>query len=655
MSVPEAAEPVAQPAARSGSGWSARRTVDAKVLVALDQLSEAERLITHTLEVEPQDLTALNLFAKIKHMRGELSQAVACWAQLHCRSPHNELALLRLMSLLELARDPERHAGEFLALGGAQLAGVLELEAAFRQLLARRPDDARATCARLANKHRGRDRELYKLCTLAGAWIAELSGDLDQARSDLEALGRERGFETDTDRVLGLARVYERIGDKKHLEKAIHVHSWLDRSFEKLSAQSRLAFVHRKLGNAAEAEEHERRFQLAFERRMHRPSRAELAVVAATRFFPLDRLASVKASSDVSATALAGGSDRQRALFDFLSGDVDAARAYFEEGSELLDRKYLGSLRAYDGELDGAVEVMLEALREDPNDPHVACFLLTEQGGERAERVALAMAGPLGDLARDGLERALAETPRRARLWLALSKLLRAQGKTADAARHEDRARALEEAKQRDQRLVGRVLAAAVYNFVGKSKGLVHQIWVDRKPATPGRGGFLHPEDVLGNLTPEMRQGVRNTFLAVREYARSRFPHRTADILDHDYTYKVTKEDEPSGGLSAGLPTALAFLSVFIQQPIPQDVAFSGVVIADSHDVLVVRRIGDADHKLKAAFHRNLRAIVLPAENRIDLHESRAVPRAATEELARFVSSFDEAITETFGQHVWLE
>jgi ATP-dependent Lon protease len=151
-----------------------------------------------------------------------------------------------------------------------------------------------------------------------------------------------------------------------------------------------------------------------------------------------------------------------------------------------------------------------------------------------------------------------------------------------------------------------------------------------------------------------MRQAVRNTFLAVREYARSRFPHRTADILDHDYTYKVTKEDEPSGGLSAGLPTALAFLSVFLQESIPQDIAFTGVVIADSHDVLVVRSVGDSEYKLKAAYHKNLRALVLPAENRAELVLSRAVPRAATEELARFVSSFDEAITETFGPRVWL-
>jgi hypothetical protein len=55
-------------------------------------------------------------------------------------------------------------------------------------------------------------------------------------------------------------------------------------------------------------------------------------------------------------------------------------------------------------------------------------------------------------------------------------------------------------------------------------------------------GGFL--DEILGNLTAELTQAVRNTFLAVREYARANHPHLTGDILDFNYSYKVTKEDE---------------------------------------------------------------------------------------------------------------
>src|SRR5579885_1203299 len=89
----------------------------ARVLVELGELDEAEREIAEALDDDPGDLTALNLFAKIKHMKGELSQAIACWAQLHARSPHNEITLMCLSALLQIAKDPARGAGEYVALG----------------------------------------------------------------------------------------------------------------------------------------------------------------------------------------------------------------------------------------------------------------------------------------------------------------------------------------------------------------------------------------------------------------------------------------------------------------------------------------------------------------------------------------------------------
>src|SRR5579862_6510424 len=89
----------------------------AQVLVELGELQDAERELAEVLEASPEDLTALNLLAKIKHVRGELSQAIALWAQIHARSTHSERALMYLGSILQLARDPERGAGEYLALG----------------------------------------------------------------------------------------------------------------------------------------------------------------------------------------------------------------------------------------------------------------------------------------------------------------------------------------------------------------------------------------------------------------------------------------------------------------------------------------------------------------------------------------------------------
>src|SRR5262245_5842868 len=178
--------------------WSAEdRLAHARVLVEIGELYDAEGPLASVLEERPDDLQALDLLARIKHMRGELTAAIALWAQVQERSPRSQTGLLRLSSLLQLARDTERGGGEFLALGHFQLwrkpAAHLELEDAFRTFLARRPDEARERCEQVAQKYKGRDADTYKLAVLAQAWIAEMSGDLDRARSMLEDLGKERG------------------------------------------------------------------------------------------------------------------------------------------------------------------------------------------------------------------------------------------------------------------------------------------------------------------------------------------------------------------------------------------------------------------------------------------------------------------------------
>src|SRR5262249_54437992 len=140
------------------------------------------------------------------------------------------------------------------------------------------------------------DPMLYKLAVLAKAWIAEMSADLDMACATLEALGQERGFETDTDRVLSLARVYERVGTRDRLERAAHVFRFLERSYGKMSAVGRLARIYERLGDAERAETYARRWLSAFEARMHRPTLADVARVAARRYVPLESLANLRAS-----------------------------------------------------------------------------------------------------------------------------------------------------------------------------------------------------------------------------------------------------------------------------------------------------------------------------------------------------------------------
>jgi len=197
------------------------------------------------------------------------------------------------------------------------------------------------------------------------------------------------------------------------------------------------------------------------------------------------------------------------------------------------------------------------------------------------------------------------------------------------------------------------VLSAAVYRLGRKSKGLIHEVWAGRQPTLPNQGGWLAPENIFGNLSSEMREGVRNTFLAVREYARAKLPHHTHGLMDFHYSYKLPKEDEQSGGLSAGLPTALAFLSVFMQRPVPNTIASSGVVVADAHDVLTVRPVGDAEYKVKAAYHRDLATLILPLGCRATLRENAQVPHQICQEMVQYVQSLDEAVVLVFGPDIF--
>jgi hypothetical protein len=228
-------------------------------------------------------------------------------------------------------------------------------------------------------------------------------------------------------------------------------------------------------------------------------------------------------------------------------------------------------------------------------------------------------------------------------------------GDGAEGRKCRDRAETLEQTARRDANPIGRALAAAVYRFAGSTKGLVHEVWASRELATFGYGGTLPDSRILGNLPGEMRASVQSTFLSVREYVIAKFPHLARDLFDHVYTYKVTKDDEPSHGASAGLPTALAFLSVFLQRPVPQTLCASGVIVADAHDVLSLKAVGDTEAKVKAAYNKNLERIVLPLANRAELEANGRIPARVREELVRYATDLDAAVRLVFGDALMLE
>lgn len=632
------------------------RLAYATLLVEIGELYDAEAEVTEALSQRSEDVEAIDLIAKIKHLRGELSEAIAYWGQVHARCPGKETAEVRLSSLLQTARESGRGgSGEFLSLGPNHLwrkpAVYLELEEAFRLFVARQPDEARGRCDRVARKYRRSDPDTFKLAVLAKAWIAELTGEAGEARRVLEELGGERGFESDTDRLSALARLYEADGSEDLLEKAIKIYAFFEREQPRVSVLGHLAALHRRLGRLAQAERWDAAFLDLFRRRMHRPSFGDAVRIAARHYVPLYKLASAR----LAASPLPGRpSAREEAIAEALGGNLAAAGRLLAGGRHALDLKYRGDLAVLSGETGKAVRLYIESLEADPRSPRVVGWLLGEETAAFHRSVEAYFSRPDRGLeAVAMLEAAVRETSLRPSLWKQLATLLGIVGRPADAQRAARRASDLEEAARGRRGPVGRALAAAVYHFGGKPRGIVHEVWATRRPAEAGRGGYL--EEVLGNLTPEMTQAVRNTFASVREYAQAKWPHLTRDFRDYAYSYKVTKDDEPSGGVSAGLPTALAFLSVVLDRPVPQDVASTGALVADAHDVLVVREIGEAEHKVRGACNRNLRMLLLPEGNRAGLQGSALVPGPVRDELVRFVPDFDAAARLVFGEDVFVD
>ncbi len=628
------------------------RLIHARVLIELGEAQEAQREVAAVLEQQPEDLDALNLFAKIKHIRGELSQAILCWAQIYARSPMSGTAQLQLKSILQLAMDPERGAGEFLALGQYRLArkptAHLELEEAFGLFIARRPKEARARCEEIAARHRGREREVFKLAVLASAWFAELSGDLEAACSTLEWLGEERSFATDVDRVLTLVRVYERIGSPPKLEAAIHICRYLRAQFDTMSTLSQLSALHRRLGHHRIADEYETEYAAAFRRRMNRPTLDDVVRTASARYLPIPRLLELRLPAEPRALEL---SRRARALADVLLGDRVGARTGFARGQALLDEQYLADMTLLSGDVEGAIDRYLALLRRDPRELAIISWLLDWQRSSPSPSVAAHFRQvPALLAAKEALERAIEQSPGRPAHWRRLATLLSLHADHAEGATIASRrASAHQAADLRKTRPVGRVLSPAVYQFIGKQKGLIHEVWADRAIARPGFGGTLPSDQLLGNISDELRRVVQSIFVSVREYARTKFPHLTEDLDEYTYRYKMTKEDEPSHGTSAGLPTALAFLSVFIQKAVPQDLAATGMIVTDAHDVLSIRAIGQTEHKVKAAYNRNLALIILPEENRPEVEANPRLPKAVQAEIVRYVADLDDAVRLVFG------
>lgn len=656
--------PSAPVSTHAGASTSAPPDVDERLLVAmtlleLGDLPEAEQELAGLDGAAADDLRA-----RLAHVRGDLTRLVELWARRGGVEPVASLALRRLGAIQHLAHDPSGSSHDLLRLAqrerAATPAAYVELGMAMRLLATGSPVEARAHAGWVARRYATSDREAHKLAVLAEAWIAQHTGDLAGARELLEGLGRARGFEEDRDRLLVLAGVYEALGDPDQLRAAVSVLRFLERD-PSAGLAGRLARALDRLGESAEAEREERRHLAAFRRQLGRPAAADVVAAAACRYLPLARLRLLRlptAPDPAEATT-----PRRRALALALAGEPGAARDRLRGGPvEPLDLHYLADLALQRGELEEAAELHLSALdragahgfrlaRAHAHTHARTWAVLLDLHARAPSRVVTARlhAPEVGERVLDLLGRAAALAPEEPERWRRLAVLHDVLDDPDEADRHRARAQALAA-----RRPVGRALAASVYRTPTGPEGLVHELWAARGSHCPGRGGSLALEAIAGNVTPALRVMVLGTFLAVRELVRARLPLAARAIDDWDYTFKVTKDDEPSDGPSAGLPVALAFLSVFLDRPLRQDVASTGVVVTDAHASLRVQPVGDLEHKLRGVCHRSLRRLIGPAGNLPEVERSATIPRAVRTEQLAGVETVEEAARLAFERDPFL-
>ncbi|MCK6548617.1 hypothetical protein L6R52_22420 [Myxococcota bacterium] len=639
----------------------------ARLLFWAGRVADADRLLRPLVRTHPSRPELLRVWALVKHDQGQLTDAIRALDRLATTTPSEPSAMASLEVLHRLAQQPEADRRELELVGDEALVRThraqLDLERAFRLATQQKFTSAVALAEAVAERVRTVDPGLFKLALLEKALLLDGLGQFEGAIQTLERLGNTRGFEVDRDRLLALARTYERRGTPDDLARAQKVHAFL---FDQTGAPEhlgRIARIARRRGDDAEAQHAERRFLQAFRREHLELTIDELLEASRLHYVPLAVLRSLVAPEDELGAALAAAhwsrDPRRRAMLLALEDQRDESAAIFADlvasgRARPVDLKYFADLRAEEGDAEGARALYLAALsEEDAGDVEVLGRLLASESSDVDELVRPMFHDPDKRRAtHEALVQAAKGHQRSPEVWRTLARFERLVGRAEDAERHAAKAAAL--AEVRPEVPIGRVQVAAVYELHGRKRGMVHEIWAARHRVGIGRdGGLLDESSIFGNVAPDMMRDIQNVFVAVRAFVEHKFPHLVGDLRDYRYVLKVTKDDEPSGGSSAGVAVALAFVSVFLQRPVRQDVAITGAVVVDSSSEIRVHRVADVDYKVLGVHQRRLAHLALPEENRADLEASDLVPRPIWERRAAFVRNLTQVMKVVFGDDVW--
>lgn len=569
----------------------------------------------------------LSLRAQLAHRAGEISEALTCWRELHQQNPHAETAVLRLAALRE-------EEGRSIP-GRPTHPDLPYVRKALRHVVEGQLERALATCVE-GNKMAlaAGDGEQRKLLTLLEALVHELGGRLDAAVATLERMGREPAFAHDLDRLALLARICERAGDRAGLISAERVLHFLASS-GKLSAYDRLIQVRQMLGDGAGVEQAQAAYEVAFVRRMQWLQPKERLAALPGRYVPRARLAHRELPPIEEAE-----DSIERGILLWVQGRLDEAERHLVAGP----LPWRAALALDAGRVEETLALATAAIEARGVLDAPLAWLLADALAAH-ERAFPKRAPPEGgaaalSLARSALRRGLASGPVDTDLLERLIVIEGARGDDEEVERLRERLRLVREHPWPPP---GVVRAAAVYGMPGKVKGLVHDIVARRRPAARGEGGRLIDAELHGNFAPGTKQLVRRTFAAVREWLLVCRPELRDTVESFTYGLHVTKEDEPSGGPSIGLPVGIAFASAMSGRSVPQEFVFTGALSYDGIGKIAILPVGEIGPKLKGVLHCGARWLVLPSSQRDEALLGAFVPPAIAERSIHLVASFAEA------------
>lgn len=397
----------------------------------------------------------------------------------------------------------------------------------------------------------------------------------------------------------------------------------------------------------------------------------ELLIAACDRFLPLhalipllppghDLAALRRSLSDARSTATALGhtskalaATEQLALLEALDGRHEQSATLWRAlmtGAQprAIHAKYFAEVCARSGDRSGASALYLAGLAQEAGaaDPEVLTQLLDAPDPSTSALLAQLFAQ------QERAQATVASLRARARAeasqpepWRLTAGFVRTMGDPVLADRLQLKAERLEE--HRDSASIGKVKSVAAYSLAEHQYGFVHDIWVSRSACS--EGGL----SVLGNIADDMARDIDNVYEATRKYVQENFPHLAGPLEAYRYTIKVSKDDRPSDGNSAGLALALAFLSRFLDLPMPQDIAFTGRLVVDSASRLRVAAVGAVDAKALGAYFAGMRSLFAPRDTEGEVATSRLAPRDFWSGRVIYVADLDEVLDQVFGDSLW--